>query len=291
MSGRGGRALRLALVALAAAGTACAHHPEGAHGGRSVRGVEADSVTSGLWRMDESVGTRVADAGPFRLDGIAGVDTRTDFGRVGRARTFTASVNSFVLVPHSSVLEAGGAFTIEAWIDPGALGSYEDTPIAARWTPEALQTSWMLSLVGHNSPPPTQPGPGDHLGLIQFGSAGKLMFAFAPVEAGPLRAFFSNQTIDLDRWTHVAVTYDGQVVRFYLNGELDAQYASPGAVRTSDAPLIIGNYLDPRWLSAFSGDLKVDPSVDQNPYYAFVGLIDDLRISSVARRDFPYARL
>ena len=282
--------VRLALVALAAAWTACAHNPQASRG-RVVRGVEPDSVTSGLWRMDESVGTRVADSGPFRLDGIAGVDTRTDFGRVGRARIFTASVNSFVLVPYSSVLEAGGAFTIEAWIDPTELGRYEDTPIAARWTPEALQNSWMLSLVGVSSPLPNQPGPGDHVSLIQFGSAGKLMFAFAPEEAGAPRAFFSNRTIELGRWTHVAVTYDGQVVRFFLNDELDAQYASPGRVRASQAPLIIGNYLDPRWLSAFSGDLKVGPSVDQYPYYAFVGMIDDLRISSVARPDFPYARL
>ena len=76
----------------------------------------------------------------------------------------------------------------------------------------------------------------------------------------------------------------------YLNDQLDAQYASPGRVRTSDAPLLIGNSLDPRWLTTFSGDLKVGPNADQTPYYAFVGLIDELRVSSRARADFPYAR-
>jgi hypothetical protein len=34
----------------------------------------------------------------------------------------------------------------------------------------------------------------------------------------------------------------------------------------------------------------VGPNADQNAYYAFVGLIDEVRISSRARTEFPYAR-
>jgi len=255
-----------------------------------VAAVEPDSVTSGLWRMDEAVGTAVGDAGPFRLDGTAGVDTRSGYGRIGRAREFTSSINSFVLVPYSPVLEAGGAFTVEAWIYLTAFGLYEDTPIAARWTPETLQQSWMLSVVGRNVGNPAQPGPGDHVSLTEGGDTGRLMFAFQPEEAGDARSFFSTRPIDLEHWTHVAASYDGEVVRLYLNGRLDAQYASPGRVRSSTAPLLIGNYLDPRWLTTFSGDLRAGPNADTVPYYALVGRIDDLRISSVARSEFPYAR-
>jgi hypothetical protein len=36
--------------------------------------------------------------------------------------------------------------------------------------------------------------------------------------------------------------------------------------------------------------LAVGTGVDPNPYYAFQGSIDELRISNVARQDFPSAR-
>jgi len=288
-------ALGLGVAALAAAAS-CAHAPGG--GGtagsgllRSIWAFDSDSATSGLWRMDENVGLVVADAGPLGLQGTAGADTRSGYGRVGRARVFASSVNSFVIVPYHPALEAGDSFTVEAWIEPTAWGGYEDTPVAARWTPEALQSSWMLSIVGRNGTGQATPGPGDRVALLRLGgSPGKVMFAFQPEQAGATRAYFSTRPVELQRWTHVAATYDGQVVRIYLNGQLDAQYASPGKVRASEAPLMIGNYFDPRWLTTFSGDLKVDPSQDQSPYYAFVGLIDEVRISSRARADFPYAR-
>ena len=67
----------------------------------------------------------------------------------------------------------------------------------------------------------------------------------------------------------------------------DAQFATRARVQTSDAPLLVGNYLDARRLSSFSGELRVDPASDQTPYYALEGLIDELRISSVARTEFP----
>jgi len=287
-------ALAAALVFAAAAG--CAHHAPPAGGtpvARAANGStrpEPDSITSALWHLDESVGTVVADAGPFQLTGVAGPDSRSEYGRIERARTFTRSINSFVYVPYNPLLEAGRAFTIEAWIYPADLGLYEDTPIAARWSPEPLQTSWMLSLVGRSSTRTGATSPGDHQALIQLGAPGRVMFAFEPEDAGPPRAFFSSRPVQLERWTHVAATYDGQVVRIYFDGVLDAQYASPGRVRDSTAPLLIGNYLDPRWLTSFGGALRVGSTADPVPYYAFWGLIDEVRISSAARADFLYAR-
>ena len=280
-----------ALVAACIACAGCAHGPGSAGAQKYAWSAEPDSATTALWRMDEVVGLVIADSGPYRLQGTAGVDTRSDYGRIGRARVFTSSVNSFVLVPYNPALETGEQITVEAWIDPDQIGTYEDTPIAGRWTPEALQTSWLLTITGKLSVGPTGPGPGDHLSLVRQGfGAGKVMFAFQPQEAGASRSFFSTRPVDLGRWTHVAATYDGLVVRIYLNGQLDAQYASPGRIRKSEAPLVIGNYFDPRLLTTFSGDLRMGPSVDPTPYYAFSGLIDELRVSNRARLAFPYAR-
>lgn len=252
-----------------------------------------DSITIGLWRFDENGGTHVADSGPFRLDGIAGLETRTDFGRFGHARGFGPNLDSFVYVPYSPAFEVLGGLTVEAWIRPTAYATYEDMPIAARWTPRAEDHGWLFSVVGRRLSPPTVdlPSPGYHRDLARPGSLGVLMFAFQPAEAGAERAFFSSRPIELDRWTHVAVTFDGELVRFYIDGMLDAQYATTGRIRATEAPLIVGNFLDPRWLTDFGGDLRTAQAPDPNPYYAFQGFIDELRISNRARAAFPGAEL
>ena len=109
------------------------------------------------------------------------------------------------------------------------------------------------------------------------------MFAFQPAEPVPPVIFFSTTEIPLQRWTHVAVTHDGSVVRFFINGRLDAQFASLTSIRASGAPLLIGNYFDTRRLSNFGGDLELGDQAQHGPVYAFQGMIDELRISSQAR--------
>ena len=293
--------LALATAALGAiAGSGCAHAPRTAAPSSASAGMVPDSLTLGLWRMDETGGTRVADSGPFRLEGRAGIDTRTDFGRVRGARLFTRSIDSFVYVPYSSLLDSPGGLTVEAWIYLNAYGQYEDTPIAARWTEQANEQSWMFSVLGLDTRPPfaALPGPGYHEGLIAQGARtdaspstrGELMFAFQPDGASAPRACFSLRRIPLGKWTHVAVSFDDNVVRMWVDGDLDAQYAARGRIRPTRAGLVIGNYLDPRWLSDLSGDLRVVNAPDANPYYAFDGFIDELRISSAARTEFGYAR-
>jgi hypothetical protein len=295
-------ALALATIVLGAiAAFGCAHAPRGAASSSASAGIVPDSLTLGLWRMDETGGTRVADSGPYRLEGHAGIDTRTDFGRVRGARLFTRSIDSFVYVPYSSLLDSPDELTVEAWIYLNAYGQYEDTPIAARWTEQANEQSWMFSVLGLDIRPPfaALPGPGFHEGLVAHGvrveaasqsTRGELMFVFQPGDASAPRSYFSTRRLPLEKWTHVAVSFDGSVVRMWVDGDLDAQYAARGRIRQSRADLVIGNYLDSRWLSDFSGDLRITNAPDSNPYYAFDGFIDELRISSAARADFVYLR-
>jgi hypothetical protein len=298
MRARGhGCAGAVALIAALALG-GCAHGgpATGAHaagkGNDAASAPAADSVTIALWRMDETAGTRVADSGPFRLEGVAGLDTRTSFGRYGRARVFTRSIDSFAQVPWNPELEAPDGFTIEAWIWLNSYGTWEDTPIAGRWFGSTGDRSWLFSVVGQSFRPPFAPAvsPGDHSDLVGLASNGLLMFAFLPEDAGSPRPYYSSRPIELQRWTHVAATFDGSVVRLWIDGVLDAQYASVGHLRASQAPLQIGNAIDPRFLSSFGGDLRADPARLSNPFYAFDGMIDELRLSSAARTDFGSAR-
>ncbi len=295
----------LSLVVGCATGGGADSGAGGAAGTRSARAKTphatlaappVDSATVLLWHLDETLGTRVADAAPRALDGTAGLDTRVDLGRIHGGRQFTNSVDSFVYTQYVPDLEAPEGITVEAWIRLDAIGDYEDTPIAMRWNPRTTAESWIFTVGGRNvqSPIVNQPSPGDHADLMAKSyvnsATGRLLFAFMPRDAGSARIAISNQTLDLNRWVHVAVTFDGKVVRFYVDGRLDSQSAANGEIRRTDAPLLVGNAFDARALNTFQGDLRVTPEYDHHPYYAFQGTIDELRISNVARTSFPYVR-
>jgi len=275
----------LALLALALP-SGCAHTGRASQISQSMAPA-LDSITLAVWHLDESGGQLATDSSPRQLNGIAGTDTRTDFGRFGNGRVFGPTTESWILVPHGTPLDASH-LTVEAWIDPAALGPAEDTPIAGRWTEYPGEQSWLFSIVGLSKVTRfnTASAPGYHDRLIAGGGPGRLMFAFMPVDAGTARVYFSNSQIPVDRWTHVAATFDGSVVRFYVNGHLDAQFATEGTIRPSVAPLLIGSYFDTRKLSGFSGDLKLAGRDPAAVLYAYQGMIDELRLSSEARTEF-----
>ncbi len=275
----GGWALAAGLLALAG----CVKSAGAPATVTAAPGTPVDSATVALWRMDETGGTRAADSGPHHLDAIAGEETRTAFGRFRNARVFASSINSFLYVPPSPRLDLGPAFTIECWLAPNAYSIYEDMTIAARWSPVTDEHSWVFAMVCSR----VVQGPAWHQPFVRNGRLGHLVFAFQPEEAGVPLVYHSQSALELDRWTHVAVTCDGQVVRFWVNGEPDGVFATTGRVRTSRAPLLIGNFFDPRFLTDFGGELRQDSSVDTTPYYALDGGMDELRISNVARTQFP----
>jgi len=287
-SAPGARAGAALLIASLIAAASCAHHAPSFATDPTRAASLPDSVTVCLWRFDENAGVRCYDSGPFRIDLTAGDGTRVGYGRLGNAREFTRVIDSFAVTPYNPIFDNSAEITIDAWVYPHSFGQYELTPIAARWTEEGNTKSWMFAIVGSNLQPPVArlASPGYHNVLILNGSEGQLMFAFQPADASRARAFFSGQRLALERWTHVAASFDGSVVRFFIDGTLDAQYATPGRIQASRAPLLIGNYFDTRRLSNFSGELRLETG-DDNPYYAFEGLIDNLRISSTARISFP----
>lgn len=279
----GRRVRRLLAVAGLLALAGCAKNTGTPAAVTAAPGTPVDSATVALWRMDETGGTRAADSGPHRLHAAAGEDTRTTFGRFRNARVFGASVNSFLYVPPSPLLDLGPAFTIECWLAPNAYSIYEDMTIAARWSPLTSDHSWIFAVVGSR----TVSGPAWHQSFLRNARLGRLVFVFQPEDAGVPLVYHSQTLLELGRWTHVAVTGDGQVVRFWVNGEPDGIFATTGRVRPGRAPLLVGNFFDPRFLTDFGGELRQDSSVDPTPYYALDGGMDELRISNVARTQFP----
>jgi len=277
-------ALAAAAVLLAPAGCVRGARPPDVTASRP--GTPVDSATVALWRMDETGGTHVADAGTSRLDATAGPDTRTDFGRFRSTRIFTRSADSFLYVPYSPLLDVQSALSVEAWISPNSFANLP-SPIAARWSPTTGDRSWVFAL-GSSGLAITTPDPGwlSEIYTARY-QAQRLAFLFQPEDAGASRVFLSQSIIATGRWTHVAVTFDGDVVRFYVNGQPDGSFATTGRIRASQAPLLVGNFFDTRFLTDFGGDLRQGPAADAGTSYAFDGGIDELRISNVARTVFP----
>ena len=275
-----------ALVAAVSLGVAaCAHAPLPQPGGLTLESPPtAGDSTLALWTLDESTGLDMADSSAAHRDGVFGVDTRPAFGRFRNARQFTQSINSFAIVAVDRAPELGPQWTIEAWVNPTKYGSFECSVLACRWTELPNEQCWMLGVVGYNRPlvPGAPPRTNLFDTLIPNRGLGLLLFALQPEGAGDARAFTSTVAVELDRWTHVAVSYDGRELRMYVDGRLNAQYANASRVRQARVPLVIGNQIDPRLLTESQGPLRIPDDAAVYPFYAFEGAIDEMRISSVA---------
>jgi hypothetical protein len=249
----------------------------------------ADSVTVALWRFDETLGLRVGDSGPFRLTGTAGPDTRADFGRYRNARIFQNVPQSFVFVPYNPVMNTERHFTIEAWVYVNAIAPFEMETIAARWSPVPSEQSWAFGIGGLGRTSTSVISPGWFRDIAQPVSPMHLMFGFRSAEAAGTQGFVASSELPLQRWVHVAASVDGEVVRLWVDGRLDGQFATTLGIRATEVPLTIGSALDPHRLTDFGGDLRVDPAANVTLFYQFDGLIDEVRLSNAARSTFDSA--
>ena len=55
------------------------------------------------------------------------------------------------------------------------------------------------------------------------------------------KAIGSTEGITLNQWHHVAGTYDGETIRVYVNGELEAETPYTDGLEMSTSDLLIGN--------------------------------------------------
>ena len=121
--------------------------------------------------------------------------------------------------------------TLEAWVYPTASQS--------GWRTIVQREVDAYFLNGSNSTGALLPsGGGTFSGTVAFVSGAK---------ANPVNT-----------WTHLALTYDGAMLRLYVNGSLAASQARTGAIQTNSSPVRIGGNV---------------------PYGQFFqGLIDEVRI-------------
>ncbi len=153
--------------------------------------------------FDETSGTTATDAGNSNTGTITGATRVTD-GRYGGALSFDG-VNDWVSVAEQrlrSNLTPG--MTLEAWVKPTALNAWRSVIMK-----EQAERAHLRAVRQQRHQPPS----------------GSVFTTAAFTAAGP-------PTLGLGSWTHLAMSWDGSVVRLYVNGVLVASRAAPGALLT-----------------------------------------------------------
>jgi hypothetical protein len=180
--------------------------------------------------FNEGAGPTVADASGNGNTGTISGATWTPAGRYGAALSFNGT-NNLVAIPGSASLNVSTAMTLSAWIQPTAAQSGWRTIMQREVNAYFLNAS--------NDTGALRPSGG-----ATFNGAVNWV---GGTTANPVSV-----------WTHVALTYDGAILRLYVNGVQAASLAQTGGIETPSTPLRIGG------------------NVPYGEY--FQGLIDEVRV-------------
>jgi Tol biopolymer transport system component len=197
-----------------------------------------DANTLLLLHMNESSGSSVIDSSGNGNNGTA-TGTSIVSGLFGNARSFNGTSSDYIAVPNSSTLSLPVSFTVEAWIRIPRIPSDYKAIIAKR---EDHVGSWT-----------------ENYGLYVTPS-GTIRFQFTQ---NSINGFLDSQTgVGDGNWHHVAGTYDGSVMKVYVDRNLS------GSMSRSRGP-------DVNSMSITIGRIQVA--------YFLEGTIDEVRLSNVAR--------
>ncbi len=118
-------------------------------------------------------------------------------GLINPASLRLDGIDDYVVFPHAPSLNLTTELTLAAWIKPEQFSDWAGIITKGTGTSPYAMQLW-----------------GD----------GSLRFAVNQVDLGDgfgQGAWNSNRKLRLNQWNHVAITYDGSNIRFYLNGTLD----------------------------------------------------------------------
>lgn len=136
-------------------------------------------------------------------------------GKVGRA--FAADLTKHVVVPNQPILNPTNAITIEAWVLI-TNAPYSGMDILTKGDGNANSQYGIYKLLD-----------GRFFAGISTAAGGALAY-------GTTRA-------QSNRWYHVAVTYDADLIQLYVNGRLEVSSAANGPIIPLDYPVLIaGNF-------------------------------------------------
>jgi hypothetical protein len=180
--------------------------------------------------LNETTGTNAAD---FSGKGNVGTTTNvtwTAAGKYGGAATFNGGT-SWITVNDANTLDLTTGMTLEAWVYPTALGTGWRTVIF-----KEKPGGMVYSLYANDS---TQRA----LAQLNLG--------------GELNAWSLTQ-LPLNAWSHIAGTWDGATLRFWVNGALAGSTAATGTLANSTGVLRLGgNAIWNEWFAGRIDEVRV----------------------------------
>lgn len=189
-----------------------------------------------LFPFDDAAGSAtVADRSGSGHVGVH--DGGLAFGRTGVAGTAMTNDSGCVFVPSAPSLHPGNQLTIAAWIRPTGLDGVEPHGIVAKRADFLVQSEYAFFI-----------WQGDRL-WVDLDSEND--------------RFGGNAVIRNDRWTHVAMVYDGRLdagvrARLFVDGRLDVMAPESSATLTpQNVPVAVGCLPNPGGgiLQPFNGEL------------------------------------
>ena len=175
--------------------------------------IQAVEKKTFVWHFDEDNGDIVQEAtgsgndGKFEDPGIQWTE-----GKVNNGLAFAGSNAHphWINVPHSPDMDIQNAITLEAWVFPKKISPGRPTIIKK-------QSSYYLRL--------------DITSQISVRLYG----------LEPSGYQMSHSTVKLNEWSHIAVSYDGKEIKFYINGEEDGNVIrATGKIKSTTNPIHFG---------------------------------------------------
>jgi hypothetical protein len=181
----------------------------------------ADDSLVAAYGFEEASGTAVVDASTNRLGGTMSGAARTPNGRYGRAVVFDG-IDDWITVADAPALDLA-TMTIEAWVNPAALTGWRSVLLK-----EDIGSLSYALYANDNAPRPA----------ATIGVNGDVSAIGAAA-------------LSLGTWSHVAATYDGTELRFFVNGAPVDTRSVAGTLEPTDGALRIGG--NAVWGEYFSG--------------------------------------
>lgn len=175
-------------------------------------------VSTGLvvgYNFNETSGTTANDLSGSGNNGAITGATRSTLGKYGGALLFNGTSN-FVSTADSTSLHLTNGMSLEAWVNPNALGT--------------TGTSWRTVVFKE------QPAGMNYALYANNGSARPT----GQVNIGGEKNAAGSAQLSLNVWTHLTTTFDGSNLRLYVNGSLVSTTAVSGSISPSTGLLKIG---------------------------------------------------
>ncbi|MEX2311549.1 MAG: LamG-like jellyroll fold domain-containing protein, partial [Rhodospirillales bacterium] len=182
------------------------------------------------YRLDKDGADSSANANDGTLTDVTRIDVSPMPIPFARAMAFDGTTD-YVSINQSSDFQVDTTFAIEAWIKPDSFSDWGSI-LSNTYDQASVESGYTLGLT----------------------TGGGVRFAFA-VDGVQTVFDAPASSLSLNQWSHVAATYDGAVVKIYVDGEEVLSQAHAGTVMDYSPvnDLKIGAYQDPNETHLFDG--------------------------------------